>query len=141
MRFRFGLAALALASASAFAVGAATGADAQPTPATAPASAPAPAGDAARGKALFTGTYGCWECHGSLGQGNLSTAPRLAPSPLPFAALNAYVRKPGGEMPSYSETILSDKDLADIYAYLKSIPASKPASSIPLLSGANTNPK
>ena len=36
-------------------------------------------------------------------------------------------------MPPYSEKILSDGDLADIYAYLQSIPKPPDAASIPLL--------
>ena len=32
--------------------------------------------------------------------------------------MNAYVRKPAGNMPSFSEKILPTSDLADIYAYL-----------------------
>jgi hypothetical protein len=36
-------------------------------------------------------------------------------------------------MPPYSETILSDGDLADIYAYLQSIPKPPDANSLPLL--------
>jgi hypothetical protein len=36
-------------------------------------------------------------------------------------------------MPPYSEQILSNDDLADIYAFLQTIPASPDAKSIPLL--------
>jgi mono/diheme cytochrome c family protein len=102
--------------------------------------APAPAGDATRGKADFL-AYGCYECHGTQGQGNYGTAPKLAPHPLPFNALIAYIRRPAGEMPSYAAVILPDKDVADIYAYLSSIPAGKPAAGIPVLSGVSTAPK
>jgi mono/diheme cytochrome c family protein len=101
---------------------------------------PAPAGDATRGKADFV-AYGCYECHGTQGQGNLSTAPKLAPHPLPFNAVISYIRRPAGMMPSYAAVILPDKDVADIYAYLSSIPAGKPASGIPALSGVSTTPK
>jgi mono/diheme cytochrome c family protein len=109
---------------------------------TAPAASvsPAPAGDTTRGKANFV-AYGCYECHGTQGQGNLSTAPKLAPHPLPFNAVISYIRRPAGLMPSYAAVILPDKDVADIYAYLASIPAGKPASGIPALSGVTTTSK
>lgn len=101
---------------------------------------PPPAGNAAKGKAAFL-SYGCYECHGTLGQGNLTTAPRLAPHPLPFAALIAYIRQPRGSMPSFSASILPDPVVADIYAYLSSIPAGKDAKDIPLLSNTTNKPK
>lgn len=44
-------------------------------------------------------------------------------------------------MPSFSASILPDKDLADIYAYLQSIPAGKPYSQIPILSGTTMKAK
>jgi mono/diheme cytochrome c family protein len=44
------------------------------------------------------------------------------------------VRKPTGNMPPYSAKVMPDQELADIYAYLKSIPPSPAAKDIPLLS-------
>ncbi len=102
--------------------------------------APAAAGDATRGKANFL-KYGCYECHGTVGQGNYTAAPHLAPHPLPLGAILNYIRKPAGEMPSYSAAILPDKDVADIWAYLASIPAGKPASAIPVLGSTTMTPK
>jgi ubiquinol-cytochrome c reductase cytochrome c subunit len=107
---------------------------------TTAAAAPAPAGNAARGKADFL-RYGCYECHGTVGQGNYGTGARLAPHPLPWAAVNAYVRKPSGNMPSFSEKILPTSDLADIYAYLSSIPAGKPYTQLPILNSTTMKPK
>ena len=80
------------------------------------------AADAARGKILFTQKYGCYECHGTEGQGSPVTGPKLAPNPLPFDALSAFVRTSSGPMPPFREQILPNEDLADIYAYLQSIP-------------------
>src|SRR5437764_732412 len=39
--------------------------------------------------------YGCYECHGTVGQGAQANplAPKLAPRPLPLPALIAYVLK------------------------------------------------
>jgi cytochrome c2 len=132
--------ALATATAALLTVHAAT---AQTTPAAAAPAAPAalPAGaDAVRGKAAFM-RYGCYECHGTVAQGNYMGIPHLAPHALPYAAINAYIRKPAGQMPSYSVAILPDKDVADIAAFLASIPAGKPPADIPLLNSTTTTPK
>ena len=85
-------------------------------------------GNADNGKKLFF-KNGCYECHGTLGQGG--TGPRLAPKPLSATALAAYVRKPGGGMPPYSAKVMSDAEVADIRAYLATIP--EPPKDIPLL--------
>jgi mono/diheme cytochrome c family protein len=78
---------------------------------------------------------GCWQCHDFNGQGSVATSGGrvIANTPLPFDAFKAYVRDPGGSMPPYHVEILSDSDLADIYAYLESLPKPKPAKDIPLL--------
>jgi mono/diheme cytochrome c family protein len=36
-------------------------------------------------------------------------------------------------MPAFTDKVVSDEDVADIYAFLKSLPAPKPAKDIPLL--------
>ncbi|MEQ1579344.1 MAG: cytochrome c [Steroidobacteraceae bacterium] len=80
----------------------------------------APAGNAVRGKVSFF-KVGCYQCHGGEAQGSpYSTAPRLGPAALPFAAFSLFTRKPRLQMPPYSPEILSDADLADIYAYVTS---------------------
>jgi mono/diheme cytochrome c family protein len=78
---------------------------------------------------------GCWQCHGTMGQGSIATSggKRLAPDPLPWEAFSGFVRSTNRAMPPFSEKILSDGDLADIYAYLQSIPKPPALSSIPLL--------
>jgi mono/diheme cytochrome c family protein len=91
------------------------------------------AADAARGKILFTQKYGCYECHGTEGQGSPVTGPRLAPNPIPFEALSAFVRTSSREMPPFREKILPNEDLADIYAYLQSIKPGPDPKSIPQL--------
>src|SRR2546422_8047803 len=90
----------------------------------------APAGNAQNGKMIFS-SYGCYQCHGYEAQGG--AGPRLAPRPIAFAALSKYVRRPTGEMPPYTAKVVSDKELADIYAFLLSVPPPPPVSSIPLL--------
>jgi len=89
------------------------------------------AGNADRGKQLYT-NYGCYQCHGHEGQGGVA-GPRIGPNPLPLQALTRYVRQPGGQMPPYTEKVVSDAELADIHAYLQSRPQPRPAREIPLL--------
>ena len=89
------------------------------------------AADSEKGKRLFI-KDGCYQCHGYQGQGGVAGA-RLAPRPIVLVALIAYVRHPTGQMPPYTSKVLSDAELADIYAYLSSIPAPPPVKSIPLL--------
>ena len=92
------------------------------------------AADAARGKILFTEKYGCYQCHGTEGQGSAITGPKLAPDPIPYDTLSAFVRTSSRAMPPFREQILPNADLEDIYAYLKSIPPTKDWKTIPLLS-------
>jgi len=98
-----------------------------------------PNGNAVRGKAAFL-KYGCYECHGSAGQGNDFSGPSLAPHPIPYAALLAYIRQPSGQMPAQSAAIVPDAVVADISAYLESIPDGKKAGSIHALSGISAAP-
>jgi mono/diheme cytochrome c family protein len=92
----------------------------------------AQAADAAHGKILFTQKYGCYQCHGTVGQGG-QAGPRLAPNPIPFETLSTFVRTSSGPMPPFRESVLPNGDLADIYAYLQSIPAGPSYKDIPLL--------
>jgi mono/diheme cytochrome c family protein len=93
----------------------------------------ASAADAAKGKILFTQKYGCYQCHGTAGQGSSITGPKLAPDPIPYEALSAFVRGSAREMPPYREQVLPNEDLQDIYAYLQSIPKTVDYKTIPLL--------
>ena len=95
------------------------------------AAAIAAAQNANNGKQLFE-KYGCYACHGYLGQGG-SAGARLAPRTIAAAALIAYVRKPAGSMPPYTAKVITDAELNDIRAYLASIPAPPPLKEIPLL--------
>jgi ubiquinol-cytochrome c reductase cytochrome c subunit len=91
---------------------------------------PALSEQAQHGHDLFL-KNGCYLCHGTVGQGGVG--PAIAVDLLPYVALSAYVRAPSGEMPPFSEKILKDADLRDIYAYLSALPAPKSPDSIPLL--------
>jgi mono/diheme cytochrome c family protein len=84
-----------------------------------------------KGKQLFV-KHGCWQCHGFVGQGGVA-GPRIAPDPMPLEAMNNFVRNSNRAMPPYREAILSNEDLAEIHAYLVSIPKPADPKSIPLL--------
>lgn len=87
-------------------------------------------GDAAHGKALFMAD-GCYQCHGTVGQGGPGL--KLAPNPLPVVVIAAYIRNPLGEMPPYTSKVVSDADIKDIHAYLASIPKPPRLQDIPEL--------
>ena len=89
------------------------------------------AASAEKGKAAYV-QHGCWACHGFQAQGGV-TGPKLAPDPMPIEAFTAFVRSTDRTMPPYMEAILSNEDLADIHAYLQTIPKSADYKSIPLL--------
>lgn len=90
----------------------------------------APKGDVAHGKKVYVAD-GCWQCHGYQGQGG--AGPKLAPTPLPYEAVFRQLRKPRGTMPVYTHVTTPDQDVADIYAYLQSIPKAKTVADIPVL--------
>jgi ubiquinol-cytochrome c reductase cytochrome c subunit len=87
--------------------------------------------NAENGKRVFV-RDGCYECHGYAGQGTIAGA-RLAPPVLNVQGMIRYVRRPAGAMPAFTDKVLSDQEVNDIYAYLKTLPAPKPVKDIPLL--------
>ena len=84
----------------------------------------APTGSVDKGRVTFA-KIGCAQCHGREAQGSPTTGPRLGPGAMPYAGFSRYVRAPRQQMPPYTDRILSDADLADIYAFVQSRP--KPA--------------
>lgn len=101
------------------------------TASTPQASTAAPAGHAENGRTLFR-KNACSQCHGYEGQGG-TAGPRLGPGPIPFRAFVAYVRAPREEMPPYTAKVMSDEQLADVYAFLQSRPRPPAVENIPLL--------
>ncbi len=83
------------------------------------AAAQSPAASATNGKTVFM-SAGCTACHGAQAQGT-AMAPAIAPPPFELPGLITYVRQPTGKMPPISESTASDKQLADVYAYLQSL--------------------
>jgi mono/diheme cytochrome c family protein len=94
----------------------------------------APPGDVGNGKRLYLAD-GCFTCHGRSGQGGAfnSPAPSLAKIELPFDGFKAQLRDPANDMPAYSTAVLSDQDIADMYAFVQSMPGARSAKDIPIL--------
>jgi mono/diheme cytochrome c family protein len=94
----------------------------------------APSGDVANGKRVFLAD-GCFTCHGRAGQGGAynGPAPILARTALPFDAFKSQLRNPADEMPAFSAAVLSDKDVADIYAFIQSLPGPRSPKDIAIL--------
>jgi ubiquinol-cytochrome c reductase cytochrome c subunit len=99
---------------------------------TAATSPPAPPGNVDKGKTLFV-ERGCWQCHGTAAQGGGIAGPRLTGRLLPWPAFSKYVRRPTEEMIPYTDKVLTDAQLADIYAWLRAIPPPPPVGSLPQL--------
>ena len=93
-----------------------------------------PKGDAVNGKKVYLAD-GCYQCHGRVGQGGLMTgpAPILAQTKMPYAAFKRQLRNPINDMPPYPQSLLSDQQMADIYAFLQGAPGRRPVKDIPIL--------
>ena len=87
-------------------------------------------GDAERGASVF-GSLPCSGCHGAMAQGQFG--PPLAGTNLTFREVRDQVRSPRGQMPAFSSERVSDRDLRDIYAWLKTLapPTPTPAVTLP----------
>jgi len=94
----------------------------------------APPGDVANGKRVYL-AVGCFACHGRAGEGGafIGPAPPLAQTEYSLAVFKVFVRTGPNEMPAYSESVLADKDLADVHAFLRSLPGRREAKEIPVL--------
>jgi mono/diheme cytochrome c family protein len=90
-----------------------------PQQAVAPASnrSDAPTGDVQRGTKAFSD---CVNCHGHHAEGGFG--PSLAGLSMPWVAFRKAVREPWGIMPAFREQQKPDDTLADIYAYLQTLP-------------------
>jgi mono/diheme cytochrome c family protein len=87
-------------------------------------------GDATRGEPLFADTFNCYACHGFDAQ---SGERRLVPLNYTQEGFITFVQSsPLPNMPAYPDA--SPQQLADIYAYIRTIPAEAPAlGDVPLL--------
>jgi mono/diheme cytochrome c family protein len=94
----------------------------------------APKGDVANGKRIYLAT-GCYMCHGRVGQGGAynGPAPVLAKTEMPYDGFKGQLRGPSQDMPAYSEAVMSDQQIADIYAFLQSLSGRRDPKSIAIL--------
>lgn len=73
---------------------------------------------------------GCQQCHGVVGQG--ARGPMLAAVKYPYEAFRLFVRRPaGGGMPAFSEDVLPEAELREIFTFVQGIPA--PPTKLPAL--------
>ena len=93
-----------------------------------------PKGDVANGKKVYLAT-GCYMCHGRAGQGGAykGPAPVLAKTEMPYDGFKGQVRQPSQDMPGYSEAVMSEQEIADIYAFLQSLPGRRDPKTIAIL--------
>ena len=52
---------------------------------------------------------------------------------MPFDGFKAQLRDPANDMPAYSTAVLSDQEIADMYAFVQSLPAARSAKDIQIL--------
>ena len=73
---------------------------------------------------------GCYECHGRDAQ---SGGPPLGPDSIVRRVHRQSSFAPRYDLPPYTVKVLSDEDLAEIYAFVQSVPQPPKVDSIPLL--------
>ena len=84
------------------------------------------------GKRLYL-KNGCFECHGYAGQGGAART-RLSGTKMTAEAFQTFVRNPPpGDMPPYKSKVMTNEELADVWAYVRTFPASRSWKDIPLL--------
>jgi mono/diheme cytochrome c family protein len=52
---------------------------------------------------------------------------------MPFEGFKMQVRNPSKDMPAYSEPVMSDKEIADIYAFMQALPGPRDPKGIAIL--------
>jgi mono/diheme cytochrome c family protein len=77
-------------------------------------------GDVARGKEIYM-RDACYTCHGTTGASTSFVGPKLAHAGLSANRILRQLRQPQAQMPAYTEKVLSDKDAADLVAYVLSL--------------------
>jgi len=129
------VATLALGAVALF--GPARAADASPDTsqgASKDAAGDVPSGDARNGQRLYL-AIGCFACHGRVGEGGAfnGPAPVLARTVLPYDSFKLQLREPWNDMPAYSESVMPDNEVADVFAYVRSLSGPKDAKAIAIL--------
>src|SRR5947209_20397350 len=94
----------------------------------------APSGDLDNGRRVYLAT-GCFTCHGRAGQGGAynGPSPAVAKTAMPFEGFKMQLRNPSKDMPAYSAPVMSDQEIADIYAFMQSLPGRRDAKGIAIL--------
>jgi mono/diheme cytochrome c family protein len=62
-----------------------------------------------------------------------SPAPIVAHTALPFDGFKGQICDPTNDMPAYSDAVLPDKDIADIFAFVESLTGPRSPKDIPIL--------
>ena len=94
-----------------------------PVPGAPPGAAAAPAATqvaaaAPASKATFDKI--CATCHGPTGEGGPNFAPKIRQTALPFESFLSQMRSPANQMMRVTPDMVSDKEAADLYAWLRS---------------------
>jgi mono/diheme cytochrome c family protein len=77
------------------------------------------AGDPAKGRQVFTAN--CAACHGASAQGGIGPSLRAEKTRKDTAAALAWIKNPGPPMPKLYPSVLSEKDVEDVAAYVESL--------------------
>lgn len=91
--------------------------------------------DAGHGQELFN-SLGCTACHGPQGEGRIG--PTIAQTDLPLSSVVRQIRAPYQNMPRFGPDQVSETGIADIYAFLQTLP--KPQATVPSVL-ANVTPE
>ena len=91
-----------------------------------------PPGSVENGKKLFV-DRACYMCHGLVAHSGGEQGPRIAGRVPAWPVFAKYIRQPTNQMIPYTDKVLSNQELADIYAWLKALPPPPPVNSIPQL--------
>lgn len=91
-------------------------------------------GSAVKGRQAYLAA-GCMYCHGRSGQGGAlnGPAPPLAKTALPIEGFRMVLRESLRDMPAYSEAVLADQQILDIYAFVQSLPGRRSHKDIAIL--------
>jgi mono/diheme cytochrome c family protein len=102
--------------------------------ATAAPAQDAPPGNVENGKRVYLAT-GCFTCHGRAGQGGgyNQPVPSLAKTEMPYEGFKFQLRSPAKDMPAYAEVVMTDQQIADIFAFVQSLPRKRDPKDFPLL--------
>jgi mono/diheme cytochrome c family protein len=90
---------------------------------------------ARRRDATSAGDQPCKNPPPRLGQGGAynGPAPVLAKTEMPFDGFKGQLCQPAQDMPAYSEAVMSDQQIADIDAFVQSLPSRRDPKSIAIL--------